>query len=91
MKYKKKYLVIFQDEYNNLYYIGKYNNLNEPISDLNDYLGVYNVSLKEGDLKEYSSTFGNIFDLCIDDLYEDREDLCGIMIRGFILMEEDDK
>lgn len=81
----KKYLVIMQDEWNNLYYMGEYDNLKDSIGDINDFLSVYNVSIKEDELKEYASTFGMAFDLDIGMLYEDRDDLFGIMVRGFIL------
>ena len=83
----KRYLVIIQDERNNLYYIGEYNELKKSIDDINDFLKLYNVSIKPDDLKEYSSTFGEVFDLDVGMMYEDREDLLGIMIRGFILYD----
>lgn len=87
MKSNKKYLVIFQDEYNNLYYVGKYNELDDCIEDVNGHLNGYGVSLNKGDIREYPSTFGMAFDTNIGDLFEDREDLYGLMIRGFILEE----
>lgn len=85
MFHRKKYIVIMQDEWNNLYYLGQYKKLSQSIKNINDFLSVYNVSLKESDLKEYASTFGTCFDLDIGMMFEDREDLLGLMIRGFIL------
>ena len=81
----KRYLVIMQDEWNNLYYLGKYKQLSDSINDINDFLEAYNISITANDLKEYPGTFGMVFDLDIGTLYEDREDLVGIMVRGFIL------
>lgn len=81
----KRYLVIMQDEWNNLYYIGEYKKLIESLQDINDFLEVYNVAIRADDLKEYASTFGMCFDLDIGMMFDDREDLLGIMVRGFIL------
>ena len=81
----KRYLVIMQDEWNNLYYIGVYKKLIESLQDINDFLKVYNVAIQADDLKEYTSTFGMCFDLDIGMMFDDREDLLGIMVRGFIL------
>lgn len=89
MKSNKYYLVIFQDEYNNLYYVGKYSDLNDSIEDLNDCLTPYNIKLKEGDIREYASTYSMAFDTDLSSLFDDREDLCGVMVRGFILEEGD--
>lgn len=83
----KKYLVIMQDEWNNLYYMGEYKELKDSIPAINDFLSVYEVKIKEDDLKVYPSTFGEIFDLDMGDLYEDKEYLYGVMVRGFILEE----
>lgn len=83
----KKYLVIVQDEWNNLYYMGEYKELKDSIDDINEFLKVYDVSIKSEDLKEYASTFGGAFDLDIGMMYEDRDDLVGIMVRGFILYD----
>ena len=46
---------------------------------------MYNVAIQADDLKEYASTFGMCFDLDIGMMFDDREDLLGIMVRGFIL------
>lgn len=81
----KRYLVIMQDEWNNLYYIGEYRKLIESLQDINDFLEVYNVAIQADDLKEYASTLGVCFDLDIGMMFDDREDLLGIMVRGFIL------
>ena len=85
----KKYEVIMQDEWNNLYRLGEYKELKDSIEDINGFLSVYNVTIKEEDLKEYASTFGGAFDLDIGMMYEDRDDLVGIMVRGFILYDEE--
>ena len=76
-----------QDEWNNLYYLGEYKKLKDSISDINDWLKVYNTFIEEDDLKEYSSTFGSCFDLDIGMMHENRDDLLGIMVRGFVLDE----
>ena len=83
----KRFLVIMQDEWNNLYYLGEYKKLKDSISDINDWLKVYNTFIEEDDLKEYSSTFGSCFDLDIGMMHENRDDLLGIMVRGFVLDE----
>ena len=81
----KRYIVMMQDEWNNLYYLGEYQCLADSIDDINSFLEVYDVSITAEDLKEYPSTFGEAFDLDIGMMYEDRDDLVGIMVRGFIL------
>ena len=86
---KKRYLVIMQDEWNNLYYMGEYKELKDSIEDINGFLEVYDVKIKDGDLKEYASTVGGAFDLDIGMMYEDRDDLVGIMVRGFILYDDE--
>lgn len=67
--------------------MGEYKELKDSIDDINDFLKVYDVSIKSEDLKEYVSTFGGAFDLDIGMMYEDRDDLVGIMVRGFILYD----
>lgn len=86
----KRYEVIMQDEWNNLYRLGEYNELKDSIDDINGFLKVYDVQIKEEDLKEYTSTFGGAFDLDIGMMYEKRDDLTGIMVRGFILYDDED-
>ena len=83
----KKYLVIMQDEWNNLTYLGEYKKLADAIPDINNFLSIYDVAITADDLKEYPSTFGMVFDTNIGDLFEDNEEVYGIMIRGFILDE----
>lgn len=85
----KRYEVIMQDEWNNLYRLGEYEELKDSIEDINGFLSVYDVTIQEEDLKEYASTFGGAFDLDIGMMYEDRDDLVGIMVRGFILYDEE--
>lgn len=74
----KKYEVIIQDEWNNLYQLGFYDKLENAIPDVNDFLEVYDVQINE--LKEYPSTFG----MCFDTEVETKDENI-IMVRGFIL------
>ena len=74
----KKYEVIIQDEWNNLYQIGFYDKLEDAIPEINDFLSVYEVEITE--LVEYPSTFGTCFDTEIE-----TKDENVIMIRGFVL------
>lgn len=85
---KKRYLVMIQDEWNNLYFMGEYKELKDSIPDINDFLSAYDISISSDDLKEYAGTFGGVFDLDIGMMYEDRDDLFGLMVRGFILYDE---
>ena len=80
----KRYFVIFQDEWNNLYDVGRYDDLDSSIDDVNMFLEVYNVKLNKGDIREYPSSFNTAFDLDISSLFQDRDDLNGLMVRGFI-------
>lgn len=73
----KKYQIIMQDEYDNLYHIGFYDDLMDGIDDVNDWLRVYNVSIE--DINEYASTFSTCFDKEIE-----TEDGTIVMIRGFV-------
>lgn len=77
---KNRYLIMMQDEWNNLYYIGEYDDLNKAIPSINDWLEVYDLHIDE--LKEYPSTFG----MCFDTELETKDETV-IMIRGFILEE----
>ena len=74
----KKYEVIIQDEWNNLYQIGFYDKLEDAIPEINEFLSVYEVEITE--LKEYPSTFGMCFDTEIETKDENT-----VMIRGFVL------
>ena len=74
----KKYEVIIQDEWNNLYQIGFYDRLEDAIPEINEFLSVYEVEITE--LIEYPSTFGMCFDTEIETKDENT-----IMIRGFVL------
>lgn len=86
----KKYEIIMQDEWNNLYRLGIYNELKDSIQDINDWLDVYDFQITEDDLKAYPSTFGESIDLDIGMMCEDRDDLLGLMVRGFVLYEDED-
>lgn len=81
----KLYQVIFQDEWNNLTLLGFYRDLDKATEDINDVLSAYGKSVKCGDVQEYMSTFGTVFDTEIED------DQNCLMIRGFILDDEDVK
>ena len=74
----KKYIIFMQDEWNNLYLIGFYDNLSDAIPEINDQLEIYDVKIDE--LEEYPSTFGYAFDKEIE-----TKDETVLMVRGFIL------
>lgn len=76
----KKYIVFTQDEWNNNYLMGFYDDLDDAIPDINGWLEIYNLKLEKGDLVEYPSTFGTVFDKELE-----TEDETVLMIRGFIL------
>lgn len=88
----KLYQVFVTDEYNNNYLLGFYNNLDDSINEINDYIQEDKYKLQKGDLKEYTSTFGTCFDTCLYDIllskYGDEFEDCNIdtsmYIRGFI-------
>lgn len=74
----KKYEVFIQDEWNNLWLVGFYDNLEDAIPEVNEFLTTYDVRIDE--IKEYPSTFGSCFDKEVE-----TSDGEIIMIRGFIL------
>lgn len=75
---RKRYIVFIQDEWNNNYLMGVYNQLNDSIKDINEHIQpLYNTTIDS--LNEYASTFGTCFDQSLD-VDEDTS----IMIRGFI-------
>lgn len=78
IKGDKKYLVFTQDEWNNLYYMGTYDDLKDAIPDVNNWLSVYDIQINE--LEEYPSTFG----MCFDKEIETKDEQF-LMVRGFIL------
>ena len=78
----KKYQVIMQDEYNNLYHIGFYDKLSDALPDVNDWLSTYNTKIDE--IEEYPSTFNTCFDRDIE--VEDGENV--VYLRGFIFDEK---
>jgi hypothetical protein len=79
MDRNKKYQVFIQDEWNNNTLIGFYDNLEDAIPEINEYLkDCYNVQIDE--LKEYASTFNMCFDKDVE--IDDGDN--SIMIRGFI-------
>lgn len=75
---RKKYLVMIQDEWNNLYYMGEYDKLNDSLADINDFISVYDVQIDE--LEEYAGSFSYVFD---KEIVTPDETI--IMVRGFIL------
>lgn len=77
MGVSKQYMVMMQDEWNNLYYLGLYKELQDALPDVNEFLEVYNVSLEE--LSEYPSTLGACFDTEVE------IDGGVIMVRGFVM------
>ena len=78
----KRYFVIMQDEWDNLYFLGIFRKLEDAIPSINDWLEVYNVSIDE--LKEYPSTYNMCFDKEIETPDENY-----IKVRGFILDENE--
>ena len=88
----QKYEVMFIDEYNNMYLIGFFNNLQDAVPELNNMLKGYEAVDEEtgevfepqlgdehiGDLTEYVSTYGTCFDkdICV-------QEGC-VQIRGFV-------
>ena len=77
--------IIIQDEWNNLYEIGFYSDLETALPDINQFLKIYEVEIKPGMLKVSAGTMGPVFDTNLEDLFpEKEEDLAGISIRGFI-------
>ena len=77
MGVSKQYMVMMQDEWNNLYYLGLYKELQDALPDVNEFLEVYDVSLEE--LSEYPSTLGTCFDTEVE------IDGGVIMVRGFVM------
>ena len=82
--YMKLYQVIIQDERNNLFHIGFYENLKDSVNDINDHLHIYEEQISKDDLREYPSTFGECFDMDLGSMFEDNDSIQGVMIRGFI-------
>lgn len=58
--------------------MGTYDNLDDAIPDVNNWLSVYDIQIDE--LKEYPCTFG----MCFDKEVETKDEQF-LMIRGFIL------
>lgn len=81
----KKYQIMLQDIWNNLYEIGYYDSLEEALVDINNELEAYNtsVSLETLQTAEHNSPYGGGLDVI---LYEndDEEDGDVIQIRGFL-------
>lgn len=84
----KIYQVIYQDEYDNLILLGFYNKLEDAIPDINSELEEFDVSITEEDLKSHPGTLGEVFDLDIAMLFDDRDDVPFVKIRGFIFDKE---
>ena len=77
--------IFIQDEWNNLYHIGFYSDLEMALPDINQFLKIYEVEIKPGMLQVSAGTMGPVFDTNLEDLFpEKEEDLAGISIRGFI-------
>lgn len=82
----KIYEVFMQDEYNNCYFIGFYNELKNAVPDINSFLEPYDAKIET--LEEYPSTFGECFDTEVFKETNGDDDpdsgWTGVMIRGFI-------
>lgn len=76
----RKFQVIMQDEYNNLYNLGFYDNLEDSIKDINEWLKPYETTIDS--LETYVSTFNIAFDKEIE-----TKDGNIIMVRGFTLYD----
>lgn len=82
----KIYEIWMQDEFNNNYFIGFYNELMNAVPAINDFLVPYEAKIET--LEEYPSTFGECFDTEVfreisgDDDSDDG--WTGVMVRGFI-------
>jgi len=77
-----RFLVFTQDEYNNNYYIGVFNELENAIPKINEWLGGYEVQITE--LTRYPGTFGYCFD---KEIITPNEEY--VYVRGFILDDEE--
>ena len=89
---EKVYQVFIVDEYNNNWNLGFFPNLNIATDAINEFLKGYDVQIKYGDVQEYPSTFGSCFDVYLNDILdeeEERDELYGIMIRGFVFGKEE--
>lgn len=73
----KKYQVMILDEWENLYHIGFYEQLDESIDDINNFIQTYGVSIDK--LEEHVETFDTSFNKLIE-----LEDGSCISIKGFI-------
>ena len=80
-----KYQFILQDEYNNLFEIGYFKDLESAVPEINASLDVYHtsVTLEQLQAAERNSPFGGGLDV---ELYEDNDSEVGslIMIRCFV-------
>lgn len=83
----KVYQVIFQDEWNNLYHLGFFKDLNDAVPAVNEMLSSYDdiEKLNPGDLTEYPSTFSAVFDR---EFYSEDEGT-SVSVRGFIFDDFD--
>lgn len=76
----RKFQVIMQDEYNNLYNLGFYDSLDDSIEDINKWLEPYETTIDS--LETYVSSFNITFDKEIE-----TKDGNIVMVRGFTLYE----
>ena len=78
---KNRYIVFIQDMWNNLHWVGEFNNLGDAIPDLKTFTeGYENVNL-DG-LCVRAGTFGPVFDT---EIWNDEDSGDYLMVRGFIL------
>ena len=80
---KMLFQVIMQDEYNNLFHIGFYKQLEDATNEVNEWLSFYDTKLDEP-LCVYPSSFNMAFDKEIETPEGDF-----VFIRGFIFNEEE--
>lgn len=91
----KIYEVWVTDIWNNNWFCGFYNNLDDCVEDVNNHIMNEKYHLEKGDIKEYSSTLDVCFDASVGDIvssridltdedYDECDDDLSLMIRGFV-------
>lgn len=98
---KKVYQVFVSDLWNNNYLVGFFKDLDAAVPQINNFISEEKWFVKEGDLREYPSTFSTCFDNSLmniiegrtedkevlDEFYDSEE--ASLEIRGFILEYND--
>jgi len=96
---KKVYEVFVTDIWNNCYFIGFFENLDDAIQDINCYIFDEKYHILPGEIGEYPSTFGPCIDATVGDIlqgrgmdlteaYDEGDEDLSLMIRGFVLEYE---